>query len=158
MRGFVEQVIIQNRHGRHSFYHRYRTRKYAGIVPSASFYDCRGSVLCYGFLFHQDGSDWLESHPEIDVLSVADSALYASAIVGACSDGSIFAMKTSFCSLPRWLTPANPRPYSNPFTALMPNMAPPNAAWSLLKAGSPNPMGQWRITPVMIPPIVSPLL
>ena len=67
-----------------------------------------------------------------------------------------FAMKTSFCSLPRWLTPANPRPYSNPFTALMPNMAPPNAAWSLLKAGSPNPMGQWRITPVMIPPIVSP--
>lgn len=62
---------------------------YTSIVPSAGFYDSRGSVQCYGFLFHQDGSDRLESYPEIDVLPVADSALYASAVVGTRSDGSV---------------------------------------------------------------------
>ena len=94
MRGFVEQVIIQNRHGRHSFYHRYRTRKYAGIVPSASFYDRRGSVQCYGFLFHQDSGDRFEGNTEINILPVRDTSLYATGMIRMGVDVSVFVEQT----------------------------------------------------------------
>lgn len=63
---------------------------------------------------------------------------------------------TSFCSLPRAVTPAKPSPYSKPFTALMPSIALPSAACSLSNSGSPKPTGHPFITQLIMPPMVSP--
>jgi len=54
------------------------------------------------------------------------------------------------------LADAKPEPISKPFTALILNIAFPRSACSLSNTGSPNPTGQFSITQVITPPILSP--
>ena len=51
---------------------------------------------------------------------------------------------------------SKPNPYSNPFTALILNIALPRSACNLSKTGSPSPAGQLLIKQVIIPPVESP--
>ena len=53
----------------------------AGIVPSTGSKDSRGAVVLGGFLWLRDGGWGFETDPEIDVLSVGDTALDTSAPV-----------------------------------------------------------------------------
>ena len=64
--------------------------------------------------------------------------------------------KESLCSLPFNFVPLKPLPNSNPFTAFIDNIAFPSSACSLSNTGSPRPIGQFSITQLTYPPIVSP--
>ena len=62
---------------------------------------------------------------------------------------------SSLCWLPSIAAAENPEPISNPFTALMLNMAFAKSACSLSNTGSPNPTGTPVITAVTVPPVLS---
>ena len=53
----------------------------AGVVPSAGGKDSGGSVVLGGLLWLRDGGWGFEADPEVDVLSVGDATLDASAPV-----------------------------------------------------------------------------
>ena len=57
------------------------TRDDAGIVSSAGSECSRGSVILGGFLWLGDSSGGFEADPEVDILSVGDTALDTSAPV-----------------------------------------------------------------------------
>ena len=58
-------------------------------MASAGFQGGVYTVNVHGVLFHQYGCHGFEGYAEIDVLSVADSALYAARMVGAGLDTSL---------------------------------------------------------------------
>lgn len=75
------QVIVQNGHCCHCLYHWDCTGEYTGVVAPAGFQGGGLAVLGYGGLFHQDGGNGFEGNAEVDVLSVGDASLYATATV-----------------------------------------------------------------------------
>ena len=81
---FTEQQVVQYDHCRHCFYYGYGTGQHAGVVTSAGRKRRLVAVNVYGLLFAEQRSHRLEGHAELDVLSVGDAALYASAMVALC--------------------------------------------------------------------------
>ena len=89
MAGFVQQVIVEYRHGSHGFYNGHRTRQYTRVVTAFGFQYRIVPVDVDGRLFHQNGSYRFEGHLEIDVLTVADSSLNTTGAVGTGLDVSV---------------------------------------------------------------------
>lgn len=126
-------------------------------MASAGFQDRVFTFHIDGFLFHQDGGDRFEGNTEINILPVRDTSLYATGMIRTVLMCPLSLKKRSFRSEPRYKAASKPSPYSNPFTALIVNIACPNAACNFPNTGSPRPMGTPCATQVMTPPIVSPL-
>ena len=85
----VEQVVVEQGHGRHGLHDGDGTRQDARVVTSTG---CDVGVMSGRVdsrLFHEYRGHGLECHAEIDVLSVADAALYASRVVGARVDAPV---------------------------------------------------------------------
>lgn len=75
---FVEQSIIEQCHGSHGLHDGDRTGNDAGIVTATGFEDCLLALFVHRRLFHKEGGNRLERHPEVDVLSIGNTALNAS--------------------------------------------------------------------------------
>lgn len=75
------QQCVKYRHGSHGLDDGDGTGQDTGIVP-ATYGHCNGMPLfVYSLLFHKQSRDRLEGHTEVDVFSVADTALYAAAVI-----------------------------------------------------------------------------
>ena len=75
------QQCVKYRHGSHGLNNGYCTGQDTGIVP-ATYGHCDGMPLfVYSLLFHKQSRDRLEGHTEVNVFSVADTALYAAAVI-----------------------------------------------------------------------------
>ena len=82
MRGLSDEIVVQQNHCRHRLNDGHCTRQYTWVVTTFSVEGSGISLYSYGVLFLQDGGYRLESHAEIDVLSVAQSYLYSSTVIG----------------------------------------------------------------------------
>ena len=102
-------------------------------MTSACFQSGVDAINVDSFLFHQQRGNRFEHYTEINILTITQSSLDTSGVVGMCLDASVVIIETSFCSEPFIFSPLNPSPYSNALAALMLNMALPKAAWSLPK-------------------------
>ena len=77
----IGQERIEDGHGSHGLNNGYCTGQDTGIVP-ATYGHCDGMPLfVYSLLFHKQSRDRLKGHTEVDVFSVADTALYAAAVI-----------------------------------------------------------------------------
>ena len=84
-----QETVVEQCDGCHGFYDGYGTGQYAGIVAAAGGEGGGLAVDGDGVLLHEQGGHGLEGYAEVDVLSVADAALDASAVVGAGGDASV---------------------------------------------------------------------
>ena len=85
-------------------------------MASAGFQDRVFTFHIDGFLFHQDSGNRFKSDTEINILTVRDTSLYATGMIRMGVDVSVVVEETV---VPK------PSPYSNPFTALIVNIACP---------------------------------
>ena len=85
----IQQVVIQDGHCRHGFHYGYGTGEHTCVVAPAGFQGGGLAVLGYGELFHQDGGNGFEGNAEVDILSVGDASLYATATVRLGGDASV---------------------------------------------------------------------
>lgn len=81
MCSFVEQIVVENGHGGHSFYDRYGTRKDARIMTATSVEYGGIAVLIDGLNLLEQSSYRLEGATEVDWLTVGNSSLNAAAVV-----------------------------------------------------------------------------
>jgi hypothetical protein len=95
----------------------------------------------------------LEAEAGVEVPLLLFVVVVGSAGVGAGGAGEV--MKGSLCTEPGTSQPPKPEPISKPFVAGMESMACASMASSLSKHGSPNPIGQLRMTQVTVPPMLS---
>lgn len=78
---FVQQIIVENRHGSHSFNDRYGTWQDTWIVAAAGVEDGWITILIDGLNLFEKRRNRLEGAAEVDRLAVGDAALDAAAVI-----------------------------------------------------------------------------
>lgn len=85
----INEPIVKDDHGSHSFNDRHSTWYDAGVV-SAPYVDGGGiSLQVHGGLFHEERCYRLERNAEPDILSIADATLYATTVIGRGGDAAV---------------------------------------------------------------------
>src|SRR5574344_650627 len=84
----IYQVVVEDGHGSHGFHHGYGTWQNTRVVTAAGLNNGIITIFVHGGLLSEQSGYRLERHTEVDILSVADAALNASAVVGQCGDVS----------------------------------------------------------------------
>ena len=78
---FVQQIIVEDRHGCHSFNDRYGTWQDTWIVAAAGVEDGWIAILVDGLDLFEKRCNRLEGAAEVDRLTVGDAALDAAAVI-----------------------------------------------------------------------------
>ena len=87
--GLCLQVMVQYGDGRHGLHDRYSSRHHTGVVSPFGLQSLRVAVYVDCCQLAQLCSYGLKGHTEVYRLSVADTALYASRVIGGSSDALI---------------------------------------------------------------------
>ena len=88
MDGLVQQIVVENSHGRHRLHHWYSTRQHTRIMTPFHFEHHILTLLIHRRLATQLSGDRLEEHTEINVLPIADASLNAPRMIRTSVDMS----------------------------------------------------------------------